>query len=253
MNEIKKIMPVEKYTFKRGQMKLGVDARDLYNFLESKRQFADWIKDRLSDDNGNDIYEKGKDYSVFHNFVKNPKGGRPQNLYVLSLETAKRIGMMENNIKGQQIRDYFIECEKRLGNRAFRKGPYGTKFIFDKNLPTVIEREEAKESFNGFSDLLGDRGNCGFQKRHLIDYMHKGLRGLSAAKLRKKWGLKPRTNLRDHSSANELWQNRAAEANTAVIIINEGLDGYEECVEAVKIGSSIVGELSGKIENLIEE
>ena len=49
----------------------AVNARELHEFLASKRQFANWIKERI------ESYEfvENVDYVVFNNFVKNPKGG----------------------------------------------------------------------------------------------------------------------------------------------------------------------------------
>lgn len=86
-----------------------VNSRDLYNFVGSKQQFTDWIKNRL-DKWG---FIENQDYIVFHNFMKNPEGGRPTTEYILTLDTAKEIAMVENNEKGRQARRYFIEVEKR--------------------------------------------------------------------------------------------------------------------------------------------
>lgn len=54
------------------KLEQAVNARELYEFLGSKRQFANWIKERI------ESYEfvENVDYVVFNNFVKNPKGGR---------------------------------------------------------------------------------------------------------------------------------------------------------------------------------
>ena len=258
MSDLHKIMPVEKREFKRGDLRPGVDARNLYDFLEPGRKFGDWIKDRLFGVNvrvgggkRGYNYKKGYDYSVFPQMGKKSGMGRPQDLYILSLRTATNIAILEDNAKGQMVRDYFLDYEEKFNIRVPRKKPYGKRFVMDKNRPTLIERDESIESFNGFSELLGECGNNGFQKRHLVDYMHKGLRDLSASKLRKKWGLKRRVNLRDHSTRSELWKNRMAEAGTAVLIIDNGLNGYEDCVEAVKMSSSFVRGFSGQ--KLIEE
>ncbi len=49
----------------------AVSARELHHFLESKREFATWIKSRIKK------YEliENVDYVVFDDFVKNPDGG----------------------------------------------------------------------------------------------------------------------------------------------------------------------------------
>lgn len=87
-----------------------VSARELHKFLESKQQFADWIKDRI-DKYG---FIENQDFEVFQNFMKNPNGGRPLKEYALTLDTAKELAMVEGNEKGRQARRYFIECEKKL-------------------------------------------------------------------------------------------------------------------------------------------
>lgn len=88
--------------------KKAVNARDLHAFLESKRQFQDWIKDRI------DKYDfiENQDFQVFHNSMKNPNGGRPTIEYALSISMAKELSMIENNERGKQARKYFIACEE---------------------------------------------------------------------------------------------------------------------------------------------
>lgn len=86
----------------------AVNARELHKYLESKRQFANWINDYLPD------FELNADYLVFNKFVKNPTGGRPSVEYAISLDMAKHISLMSRTEKGKEIRKYFIECEKRL-------------------------------------------------------------------------------------------------------------------------------------------
>lgn len=52
--------------------KKAVNARDLHAFLESKRDFSNWIKDRIE---RYDLVEN-VDYVVFDKSVKNPNVGR---------------------------------------------------------------------------------------------------------------------------------------------------------------------------------
>ncbi len=83
-----------------------VDARELWEFLESKQRFADWIKKRIQEC---DLIE-GKEYFTFHKIMKRSK----TNEYHLTLSAAKEVAMMERNNKGKQARRYFIQCEETL-------------------------------------------------------------------------------------------------------------------------------------------
>lgn len=85
-----------------------VSARELHKFLESKQEFANWIKNRI-DKYG---FVENQDFEVFDNFINNPNGGRPLKEYALTLDMAKELAMVEGNEKGKQARRYFIECEK---------------------------------------------------------------------------------------------------------------------------------------------
>ncbi|EGT4187541.1 antA/AntB antirepressor family protein [Clostridioides difficile] len=87
-----------------------VFARELHNNLEVKRQFIDWIEDRIKQYG----FKENEDYSVFHKNMKNSTGGRPSKEYVLKLDVAKELAMVQNNNKGREIRRYFIRLEKLL-------------------------------------------------------------------------------------------------------------------------------------------
>ena len=104
-NESGELIPLQDNNGKK-----AVSARLLYSFLESKQQFADWIKNRIEQC---DLIEN-QDFEVFQNFTKNPNGGRPLIEYALTIDSAKEISMMEGNEKGKQARRYFIACEQRL-------------------------------------------------------------------------------------------------------------------------------------------
>ena len=82
-------------------------ARELWNFLGSKRKFSDWIKQRIEKYG----FIEGEDW-VFHKFVKN-LNGRPVNDYIISLDMAKELSMVEANDIGRKVRKYFIEVEKQ--------------------------------------------------------------------------------------------------------------------------------------------
>lgn len=85
-----------------------VNARDLHYFLENKRKFSDWIKQRISQYG----FVENDDFTI-HKFVN---GKATQIDYAITIDMAKELSMVENNNKGKEARKYFIACEKQLKN-----------------------------------------------------------------------------------------------------------------------------------------
>lgn len=88
-----------------------VSARELYDYLEIKKQFADWIKSRIEKYG----LVENQDYMTFSLFGEK---GRPSVEYALTIDAAKELAMVEGNARGKQARQYFIECEKSLRQLA---------------------------------------------------------------------------------------------------------------------------------------
>jgi len=88
-----------------GKSVLSVNARDLHTQLAIRKDFSDWIKAQLAD-----LYTQGIDFEVFP--LKGENTQRPRIEYALTIECAKHIAMMSRSVKGREIRDYFIECER---------------------------------------------------------------------------------------------------------------------------------------------
>jgi phage anti-repressor protein len=85
-----------------------VSAKDLYDFLEIKRDFSNWFKQMAEYG-----FQEGKEFTPI--LAKtSPLGGRPSIDYALTIDTAKEIAMIQRSDKGKQARQYFIECEKKL-------------------------------------------------------------------------------------------------------------------------------------------
>lgn len=84
-----------------------VDGRELHSFLESKKDFTDWMKHRI------EKYGliEGEDFTTFQG---KSSGGRPTLEFALTLDAAKELAMVEGNAKGRQARKYFIQCEREL-------------------------------------------------------------------------------------------------------------------------------------------
>lgn len=91
--------------------KKAVSARDLYEFLEVKTRFNDWITRRIEQ---YDFIENVDYVSLTQNRVS---GGFEKD-YALSVDAAKELSMVEGNEKGKQARRYFIACEKAVASNA---------------------------------------------------------------------------------------------------------------------------------------
>ncbi len=87
-----------------GAMRKAVDARELHAFLEVKSQFRDWIKNRIADFG----FVQGVDF-LAANFL----AGSDRIDYLVTLDMAKELAMVERNEQGKKARLYFIECERR--------------------------------------------------------------------------------------------------------------------------------------------
>lgn len=113
-----------------------VSARDLHDFLESKRDFSNWISDRIKKYG----LVENEDYTSFNKIVERENGGTTRIEYALTLDTAKELAMVEGNAKGKQARKYFIACEKKLIEGIRLKEPTAKELAL-----MVIKSEEEKE------------------------------------------------------------------------------------------------------------
>lgn len=87
----------------------AVNARELHEKLEVKTQFKDWMPRRIEEFG----FEEGRDFTVLKNeHGRNVSGKFSSKEYIISLDMAKELAMVENNEQGRRIRRYFIEVEK---------------------------------------------------------------------------------------------------------------------------------------------
>ncbi|MCK3654266.1 hypothetical protein A4G19_15750 [Pasteurellaceae bacterium Macca] len=91
------------------------NARELHSFLESQRQYANWISERIKDYG----FTENEDYII----VTERTNGRPRKEYHITLDMGKELAMVERNEKGRQIRKYFIECERQAKQKNEENRP----------------------------------------------------------------------------------------------------------------------------------
>lgn len=86
-----------------------VDGRRLHNYLRSKQEFANWIKNRIERYD----FKEGKDFLIILSKTSE-SGGRPSIEYDLTVGMAKELCMIENNDQGGEARKYFIRVEEQF-------------------------------------------------------------------------------------------------------------------------------------------
>lgn len=92
-----------------------VSARALHKALGVKRDFTNWIKGRIEEYG----FKKGVDFEVVEYLTSpNPASAKSRQQlahdYLLTLNMAKELAMVERTEQGRAVRQYFIKCEEEL-------------------------------------------------------------------------------------------------------------------------------------------
>jgi anti-repressor protein len=104
-------MPTNIIPIRQGDGNPSVNARDLHTFLEVGKRFTTWLEDRVETFG----FIEGED---FFPISGESQGGRPSKEFLLSIDMAKELSMVERTPRGKQARQYFIECEKNLAKAS---------------------------------------------------------------------------------------------------------------------------------------
>lgn len=140
-----------------------VNSRELWKALGAKTEYSHWVKRRLEDIDA----EEHKDYLTA---VK--KDGRQTLVdYIVTLDTAKEMAMLERNDMGKMIRRYFIEAEKRYRElKITRARAKAERRLFTDILKEVLpESPNKKWAYRLYTDLV---------YKHVTGYNAKQLREL---------------------------------------------------------------------------
>ena len=126
--ELLNLLQTKPHTF-NDHTAYGVNGRNLHQALKVGRDYSTWIKARIKQCN----FVENIDYLVIANAeiqtdenLSSPKRGSAKNKqsskarqqrgdeYIISVETAKHLCLMEKNDIGRAIRQHFIEAESQL-------------------------------------------------------------------------------------------------------------------------------------------
>lgn len=114
--------------------RITLSARELHGFLGIGTEFAKWMQ-RMCEYG----FSENQDYRVFVKNDDNSKGGRPSTDYEITLDMAKEIAMIQRSDKGKEVRQYFLELERRWNspeavmNRALEYSRKQVKALMEEN------------------------------------------------------------------------------------------------------------------------
>ena len=118
--------------------KNGVSAYTLYEYLEIDSNFSTWFKRRVTD-------YKFKEGLDFIPFLEQSNGGRPREDFILSVDMAKELAMVEKTEKGRMIRKYLIDVENKYKNQLLRDSSKATRRV----LTDIIQDSGENERMHG--------------------------------------------------------------------------------------------------------
>lgn len=120
----------------------AVSARELYEFLGyNKAVWARWYQKNILE---NEFAFENIDYQTF-NITLN---GNETKDFALSIDFAKKLSMKANTARGEEARQYFIECEKQL-----RSGKYALPTTYKEALQSLLIEVENNERLQAQNDL----------------------------------------------------------------------------------------------------
>lgn len=129
--------------------RITLSARELHEFLEVKTSFKDWFP-RMC----NYGFNESQDFNPLKNEQVRLEGNRQVKRtvqdYEITLDMAKEIAMIQRSDKGKEVRQYFLELERRWNspeavmNRALEYSRKQVKALMEEKQGLIEENKELK-------------------------------------------------------------------------------------------------------------
>lgn len=199
-----------------------INARDLHKQLNNGWKFTEWINNRI------DSYQLIKDVDYFTVSVKYEtiKGKIPPKEttdYILTLDCAKQLAMVERTDIGALVRRYFITIEKAFKNRNNWNRNRKNTLINCKELrgALILKREEL---LNGVPEWITS-GNLYSIEFSLLNSV---ILGMSATQYRKEHNISANDQIRNYFTEDQLDDVERLERYDAQLIISQEIYSYNE-------------------------
>lgn len=198
-----------------------VNARDLHKQLKSGRQFTDWIENRIKS------YQliENIDYITISRKYEIAGFAESKDIldYILTLDCAKQLAMVERTDIGALVRRYFITIEKAFKNRTSWNYNRKNTLINCKELRgALITRRE--ELLNNVPEWLTN-GNIYSIEFSLLNSV---ILGMSATQYRKEHDISSNEQIRNYFTEDQLDDVERLERYDAQLIISQEIYSYEE-------------------------
>ena len=242
---IKELLPIFGQKIEHDNVQT-VNARDVWKFLEVKAEFANWIKHNIK---RYDFIE-GQDYVCLTNLSSKPgSGGHNIKEYYISLDMAKELAMVQNNPKGKEARQYFIQCEKIAKAAILQQANLEWKQARESG---KIARREATDAIQEFCDFCKSQGsqNSHWYYKSITERIYDAviIPGGNKEILQRKKELKKK-NGKDTLSLDELVKVELMERLVVKKALKEALEGnkfYKNVYHSLKESLLLYGEMIEK-------
>lgn len=126
-----------------------VNGRELHQVLQSRQDFSTWVKKRLVECDA----VENEDFQRFHK--KMEANNATMIDYIIKLDTAKEMAMLERNEKGKEVRKYFISVERKYKQTAVDMSELSPELqMFNKIFTSVAQQQlEQKRQAQQISKL----------------------------------------------------------------------------------------------------
>ena len=175
----------------------SVNARDIHSYLEVKTRFNDWIQRAIKKYD----FEENLDYSKMSINVQGVK--KPITEYIVTLDMAKELSMLENNKKGKETRKYFIQMEKEAVAKL--------QALSDSNAVMLEMIKNQQRLTDAVLDVINNQQD---QNKVIMDYVtatFEGLKNIGQVKIDEKAIMPQYLDSRDRKKLRDAIKEKAKE------------------------------------------
>ena len=132
----------------------SVNAREIHSYLEVKTRFDMWINRAISK------YDF-KENIDFCTILGESSGGRKATEYIVTMDMAKELAMLEDNPKGKETRKYFIEVEKRQNKPlTYEEVMQNALLLADERVKALEHKIEVDKPLTDFGRAISQSVAC---------------------------------------------------------------------------------------------